>query len=207
MTSKPIKKGAVRVPGRQPKFQERTWLSTSDKICQAQCFPPGFRIVLLDRSGALVKRPPRVTSGDFGAFPISWPVKLLLLEGVATCVRDDLSRWSMELRNHEGEPINEGVTLRRVREMPGSDHNPAFDSQSDLLCDLESELEDALGVFDPEFDHRISPDPEVFLKALMSFILSRYDVDALETVLEFFELDISQKREAETHQWDHLILK
>jgi len=150
-------------------------------------------------------RPPRVTSGEFGMLPVSFPVKVFLIQSTSVCVRDDLSEWELELQNPHGESVSDRLTLRRVRDMPGLGADPDYDRQDELLCDLESELKECLEIFDPDIDTRMAPDPEIFLKALVHYILNKFELDGLEAALAFYHLNVEEKRTEEAHQWNHLL--
>ena len=88
------------------RFIRRTWRQTSEKICLANDFPPGFRIVLLDEDGRLKRDDLSVRSGDFMAYPQYFMVSAFLEQVIMNNVKDAdcLDYTNMQLRDHRNEP-------------------------------------------------------------------------------------------------------
>lgn len=178
------------------RFIQRTWRRTSERICLANNIPPGFRIVLLDEDGRVKRDDLLVRSGGFGAYPVGFRVWAFLAEAMKNEVKDadHLEYDVAELRNHRDEPVNRNLTLRRVRDMPGAEgrHTKTWEDNQNKIYELEAEIEDALAIFDEDF--RLADNPELLLKALIRHVIGRFDVDALEHVLDFYKAEIEKAR-------------
>lgn len=136
------------------RFIRRTWRRTSDMICKVNEFPPGFRIVLLDKDGRVKRDDLVVRSGDFSVFPNWMPVAVFLGEVMKNVVKDteSLGYDTIELRTHRDEPVGGSMELRRVRDMPGAGgaHAEAYEQNLEMISDLECEIETALTIFDDD---------------------------------------------------------
>jgi hypothetical protein len=192
------------------RFIRRTWRRTSEKICLANDIPPGFRIVLLDEDGRVKRDDLLVRSGGFAGYPVSFPVWHFLEMAIHDHVKDAdrLDYAAVQLRNHRDEPVDPSLTLRRVRDMPGTGDGHADDwwDKHDRISEIEDEIANALAIFDD--DWRLLGDvqdsgggrdegaarSELLLKALIRYIISRFNIDALEHVLEFYKVDIERVR-------------
>ena len=75
----------------------------------------------------------------------------------------------------------------------GKHHQYWYDSDEDIHS-LASDIEQALTIFDD--DHRTVriPDCDVFLKALVGYIIGRFDIKALDYVFAFYKADIARFR-------------
>ncbi len=151
-----------------------------------------------------------VRSGGFGGYPIDFSVRTFLGQAIQNHVKDAdrLDYAAVQLRNHRDEPVDPNLTLRRVRDMPGTGdrHAKDWDDKHDWVFELEDEIADALAIFDE--DWRLLGDvqdfgggrdsdaarSELLLKALIRYIISRFNIDALEHVLEFYKADIERAR-------------
>src|ERR1700733_2786789 len=135
------------------RFIQRTWRKTSDKICLANDIPPGFRIVLL-KCGRVKRDDLLVRSGSFGMYPGCFKVWDFLEEAIKNHVKDAdcLDYTDAALRDHRGQPVDPNVTLLKVRDMVGAGgmHTKAWNKDYDTIWELESEIEDALAIFDQE---------------------------------------------------------
>ncbi|MGA2311978.1 MAG: hypothetical protein ABSF87_06385 [Xanthobacteraceae bacterium] len=184
---------------------QRTWRSISEKICLVNRLPPGFRIVLRDEDGRakrddiLVREDKlELCNGDFLAYPGSFRIWAFLDEAVMGA--DCLDCADTQLRDHRDKPVDPNLTLRMVRDMRGAGgrHTKGWEDDQDNIRDLESEIEDALASFHD--DYRLANDQEhdVLLKALIHYIISQFDTDALEYVLDFYKAEIERKARHET---------
>lgn len=154
----------------QHRFIRRTWRRTSQKICQANDIPPGFRIVLLDEQRRVRRDDLIVRSGGFGSYPVDWPISVFLDTALHNNVKEleQVVYTVAELRNHRDEPIDPEITLRRVRDMPGLGDSHSDDwwtKHDETLLEIQNDVEEALGAFEDDF--RLIEDPDLLLKAVI----------------------------------------
>ena len=180
------------------RFIRRTWRQTSEKICLANAIPPGFRIVLLDEDGRVKRDDLMVRSGDFASEPVGFSVEHFLEMAIKNSVKDvdRLDYASIELRNHRDEPVDPDLTLRRVRDMVGTGdrHSKAWEDKDDLVPDLEGEIEEALAIFDEDFRLLLDPQTDILLKALIQYTIHKFEIDALDHVIDFYQVEIERLR-------------
>lgn len=97
------------------------------------------------------------------------------------------SSTRVELRDSNNRRVDETLTLRRVRDLPGLGGLRAQEIEDDedlVIPDLKADIEDALGPLDRELDFRLVLDDELMLKALFDYILDRFETDAIHHVIE-----------------------
>jgi hypothetical protein len=180
------------------RFIQRAWRRTCEKICLANRIPPGFRIVLLDEDGRVKRADLLVRSGGFAAEPGSFRIWAFLESVIENCVKNAhrLDYVDVELRDHRDRAVDPNLTLRRVRDMPGAEgkHTKAWGDNLDTINELEAEIEEALSIFDDDFRLADDQERDLLLKALIHYIISRFDIDALEYVLDFHKPDIERVR-------------
>ena len=168
------------------RFVRRTWRRTSEKICKANEFPPGFHIVLIGEDGRVRRNDLIVMSGDFGRYPADFTVQVFLQEVVAVELNgaQGLDCASVQLRTHRDEPVAPDITLRRVRDMTGSFVTEKSIEREDIIDELEAEIEENFLSF--EDDWRLADDKELLLKAIMKYIINHFDIDALEHTMDYY---------------------
>lgn len=183
------------------RFIQRTWRRTSEKICLANDIPPGFRIVLLDEDGRVKRGDLLVRSGGFGVYPGQFRVWSFLEEAIKNHVKDAdcLDYTEAQLRDHRDKPVDPNLTLLRLRDMPGTGgkHTKAQKDNGYIIDELEAEIEDALAIFDDDDRVTFSPGPEscLLLKALIQYIISRFDIGDLEDVFGCYQAEMERRAE------------
>jgi hypothetical protein len=181
------------------RFIKRTWRQTSEKICLANDIPPGFRIVLLDEDGRVKRDDLLVRSGRFGGYPGNFRIWGFVDEAIKNHVKDAdcLDYADAQLRDDRGKPVDLDLTLRRVRDMPGTGrkYTKASKKNGIIIDEVESEIEDALGIFDEDERVAYSPGREncLLLKALIQYIISHFEIGELEDVLDSYKA-VMEKR-------------
>ena len=169
-------------------------------MCTANSFPPGFRIVLIDDGGRTRRDDLMVRSGGFCAYPASFAVWQYFEEALKDEVRDAdaLDYARAELRDHRGEPVSPHLTLREVRDLPGEGgkHAKAWEEGEDYIFELKLEIEDALNIFEDDFRLLANPNSDLLLKALVRYMISCFEIEAVDHVLDLYgdELDVARAR-------------
>jgi len=183
------------------RFVKRTWRRTSELVCRANGLPPGFRIVLIDGNGRVKRQDVLVRSGDFSNHPADFPVRHLLKELMDNQVKDShlLDFSFVELRNHRNEEVDSSLEMRIVRDMAGTrgEHSDRWYEEDDIISDIELDIESALEIFDD--DNRLAEDytRDLFLKALISYVIGRFNMAAFDHVLSFYEKRMERARTQE----------
>ena len=95
--------------GLRQRVIRRTWRRMSEKICKVNEFPPGFRIVLVDKDGRVKRDDLIIYSGNFCQYPATFSVRMFLDQVMSVDVKsaDQLDYASVQLRTHRNEPITQ----------------------------------------------------------------------------------------------------
>ena len=176
------------------RFIHRTWRRTSEEICKANEFKPGFRIVLIGEDGRVRRNDLIVMSGEFSRYPAGFTVQVFLQEiiNVELDGAHGLDYDSVQLRTHRDELVAPDMTLRRVRDMTGIFVTEKSIERTEILDALEQEIEEALVLF--EEDWRLADDNEILLKAIMQYIINHFSIDDLEHTIDYYKHMIEMVR-------------
>ena len=173
------------------RMRRKSWRRTSEKICAANAFPPGFRIVLIGNNGRARRDDLQIRSGDFAAYPADFPVWLFLEELLRNELRDaQLDSRKVELRDQRDEPLDPDLTLREVRDLAGraGQFAEARDAAEEVVDEILGEIEDALSAFEHDPRLEVIPERDILLKALMRYVVSKFDEDAVRRALQSDEV-------------------
>jgi hypothetical protein len=186
---------------RGQRFLRRTWRKTSEYICAANGFAPGFRIILLDDEGRARRSDLLVRSGAFGAYPSQMSVRVFLNEIILNHLKNpgDIGHVKAELRSHLNERVDADLSLRRVRDMTGEGghHSQEYDDDEDMIQQIQEEIGQAVDLFenDPVFEQHAHLD-DLIVKALIGCIFDRFyaDIDLIEQSSCYFAHKLSVAR-------------
>lgn len=183
--------------GRPERMIRRTWRRTSEKICAVNGLPPGFRLVLIDTDGRVKRCDLRVRSGNFAAYPADFDVWLFLQETLKNeLAGNDLGGSHAELRDHRNRPVRPDLTLREVREMCGQGGKYAVDRDEaeDAIDELQSEIEEAMSIFDDDPRLAAHLDKDLLLKALLRYVFSQFGDETINHVFHSAEVKTALTR-------------
>jgi hypothetical protein len=76
----------------------------------------------------------------------------------------------------------------------GDRHSKAWEDKDDLVPDLEGEIEEALAIFDEDFRLLLDPQTDILLKALIQYTIHKFEIDALDHVIDFYQVEIERLR-------------
>jgi hypothetical protein len=170
------------------RFVSRIWRRTSDYICQANDFPPGFRVVLLDEQGHAKRGDVVVRSGAFGSYPGTMRVGDFLEQTMVNHIRDAgrVAYRGIVLRSNLGKLIDPTLSLRRVRDMSGADgrHSDGYGHDEDNIQEIQYHIAEVVeSVKSDQIFEQLPNLADLIVKALINRNFDRFadDIDLIET--------------------------
>lgn len=134
----------------------------------------------------------KVRSGDFGAYPGSFPVAAFLDQILKMNIKnpEQLTFRKMELRTDQNQPVNEDTILLKVRDMPGTGgaYSEAYERNLETIQDLEQQIESELGFLEEMHG------TELLLKALVQYAINHLGIMAFEDTLDLYKEDMERAR-------------
>jgi hypothetical protein len=183
------------------RFVRRTWRRTSDYICEANGFPPGFRVVLVDEQGDAKRSNVVVRSGAFGAYPGTMSVGDFLEQILVNHIRDAgrVAYRGIELRSNLGKVIDPTLSLRRVRGMSGANgqYSVEYEHDEDTIQEIQDQIAEAVENVKSNqiFEQQPNLD-DLVVKALINCIFDQFadDIDLIDYGLVFFQRKLALAR-------------